>query len=884
MSTFDEINLGDSPQLNLSFGDTGTKGTGSSFGFGSWGGSWGNTTSKWDFNAADTGNTDIADTSKDTKDTSLDAGDSGMWSFGSNKKNKKKTTTAGFEFALGVVDESKEDETSRTAEADNWGGFAPAGGKAKKDKKKGAFEDIGTEPNLSGIGTALEEPTAAAEDSWTAWGTASSKKDKKKGKKGAGEETAPISPPPPVAPTEVPPDDGWGAFNNTKKNKKKSKNANAEEHIEEPLVVADPALGPEADNGWGSLNGKKDKKKGNKNLVEEQHQETEPAEKETNVGADFGWGNFDTAKKNKKKVNANPFGMQVSESIVEKEPDPENDLSFDFGSKKGKKGKKGVTEDFTKIEPAVTVAPEVELGMDDDWGAFGSKKDKKKGKKGTVEDATNPDKVNAIQALDLDHFDDSGWGSTTKNDKKGKKDLFSEGQEDPLVTAEHEADAHIVGVDDWTNSWGSADKKGKKGKKPSTAAEAQKLDKVAPPAPAEPETSTFDSWGTATKAKKGKKGKTFDPDPPIVAVPDQSEENVDPFEMDFGGWGLSAKDKKKKEKEREKEKKDIETKEKAEWEEKEEKEQAEQEEKESAEKDKAKIKTKPGKKGKAMATETSKTKDLMADSVPDFAPAAVEEEVSWGMWAGSAKKDKTKNGKNSLPVVPPPVPTPPAQGLTPEPELIPGLDDIGDNDWASFAPGKSKGKKDGITASKSTKAAEAKTAKKSTKDKAEYSPTEPSKDDLRKKESPKDESAAKATKSLWGGMGATSTAKSKIGKAKEAEKPKDLIGLDDFLDDDVIGFSEEAAPTSTKKGFKAKGDGKPGSKDVGTKKSSDDALLDDLLEVGDEQLASVMDEVEGQKDDAWNFWGGGRRRQVARRQMSFQRRLPSRPQPIRRAR
>lgn len=864
MGTFDDINLGDSPQLNLSFGDTGTKGTGSSFDFGSWGGSWGNTTSKWEINAADTGNTDIADTSKDTKDTSLDGGESGIWSFGSNKKNKKKTTTAGFEFALGAVDESKEDETSRTAEADNWGPFAPSGGKAKKDKKKSAFEDIGTEPDLSGIGTGLEEPTAAAEDSWTAWGTASSKKDKKKGKKGAGEETVSISPPPPVAPKEVSPDDGWGAFNNTKKNKKKSKNANAEEHIEEPLVVADPALEPEADNGWGSLNGKKDKRKGNKNLVEEQHQETEPGEKETNVGAGFGWGNFDTAKKDKKKVNANPFGMQVSESIVEKEPDPENDLSFDFGGKKGKKGKKGATEDFTKIEPAVTVAPEFELGMDDGWGAFGSKKDKKKGKKGTVEDATKSDKVNAIQALDLDPFDDSGWGSNTKNDKKGKKDLFSEGQEDPLATAEHEADAHTVGVDDdWTNSWGSADKKGKKGKKAGTAVEAQKLDKVAPPPPAEPEPSTFDSWGTATKAKKGKKGKNLDSDPPIVAVPDQPEENVDPFEVDFGGWGLSAKDKKKKEKEREKEKKDIETREKAEREEKEkeEKEQAEQDEKESAEKDKAKIKTKAGKKGKAIGTEISKTKDLMADSVPDFAPAAVEEEVSWGMWPGSAKKDKIKNGKNALPVVPPPVPTPPAQGLTPEPELelIPGLDDVEDDEWASLAPAKSKAKKDGNTASKSTKAGEAKTAKKSTKDKAEYSPTEPSKDDLRKKESPKDESAAKATKSFWGGMGTTSTAKSKIGKAKDAEKPKDLMGLEDLLDDEVIGITEEAAPTWTKKGFKTKGDSKLGSKDVGTKKSSDDALLEDLLEVGDEQLASVMDEVEGKKDDAWNFWGGSKK-------------------------
>ena len=860
MGTFDDINLGDSPQLNLSFGDTGTKDTGNSFDFGNWGGSWGNTTSKWDFNTADTGNTDMTDNSKDTKDTSLDSGESGIWGFGSNKKNKKKTTTAGFDFALGALDERKEDEAPKIAEADNNGPFAPAGGKAKKDKKKSAFEDIGTEPGLSGIGTALEEPTAAAEDSWTAWGTASTKKDKKKGKKVAVEENAPTFSLPTVAPKEISPDDDWGAFN-TKKNKKKSKNANAEEHIEESSVMLESAMEPEADNGWGSLNGKKDKKKGKKPLVEEQHQETETGEKGTNVGADFGWSSFDTAKKNKKKVNATSFGTQLSESVMEKEFDPEDDLSFDFSGKKGKKGKKGATEESTKIEPAVTVVPEVEPGMGDDLGAFGSKKEKKKGRKGAGEDATKTDKVNTIQGPDLEPFDDSGWGSTTKNEKKGKRDFFSEGQEDPLVTVGHEADGHIVGVDDdWTNGWGSADKKGKNGKKAGTAFEAQNPDKVAPPQPTEPEPSTFDPWDTATKAKKGKKGKAFGSDPPFVAVSDQPEKSVDPFEVDFGGWGLSAKDKKKKEKEREKEKKDIEAREEAEREEKEkeEKEREEQEQKEWAEKDKVKIKTKPSKKGKATATETSKTKDLMADSVPDFAPAAVEE-VSWGMWAGSAKKDKTKGGKNAPPVVPPPVPTPPAQGLTPEPELIPGLDDAGDDDWASFAPAKSKGKKDSNPPSKPAKAGEAKTAKKLSKDRAEYSPPEPSKDDLKKKESPKDESAAKATKSLWGGLGTTSTAKSKTNKAKDAEKAQDLVGLDDLLDDEVIGIAEEPAATSTKKGFKTKGDIKLGSKDVGAKKSSDDALLEGLLYVGDEQLASVMDEAEGKKDDAWDFWGGSKK-------------------------
>ena len=85
------------------------------------------------------------------------------------------------------------------------------------------------------------------------------------------------------------------------------------------------------------------------------------------------------------------------------------------------------------------------------------------------------------------------------------------------------------------------------------------------------------------------------------------------------------------------------------------------------------------------------------------------------------------------------------------------------------------------------------------------------------------------------------------------------MGLDNFLDDEVIGITEEPVHTSTKRGFKFKDDSKLGSKDFGSKKSSDDALLEDLLDVGDEQLASVMDGAEGKKDDAWNFWGGAKK-------------------------
>lgn len=868
--TFDEINLGDSPKLDLSFGDTGTKAIGNSFGLGGWGVSgWGTTTSKWDFNAADTGGTDITEKPKDTKDSLSEGGDTSIWSFGSNKKNKKKTTStsAGFDFGLGTLDENKVDETTKTAEADDWGTFAPAGGKAKKDKKKNAFEDIGAEPDISGLGTALEEPTTTAGDSWSAWGTASTKKDRKKGKKG-DEEVPSVPPQPLAAPKDPPAEDDWGGFG-SKKTKKKGKTAITGEHLEEPLVAvgakAEPAA--EADDGWGSFNTKKDKKKGKKTQAEEQDQVTtgiETAGKEPDAASQFEWGDFDSSKKGKKKGNTATFGTQIPENLVEKELDPEPDLSFDFGGKKGKKGKKGMAEDPPK-ELAAAVMDEIEPPVDDGWGAFGTKKDKNKSKKGVAKGPARTEDPNIIQIPESDPLDDFGWG-TTRNDKREKKDLIFEVQDDPNLAVAPGAAAETSVLDsDWVSGWGSTDKKNKKGKK-AGAVDSKKVDTAPPPpppAPVEPEPSILDSWGTTSKGKKGKKTKAAEPDPPIVAVPDPPEDKVDTFEEEFGGWGLSAKDRKKKEKEREKEreKEKIEEEEREreeqEQREKEEQEQRDKEEREKAEKDRTKNKTKTGKKGK-VTTENSKIKDLVADSIPDTMPAAVEED-SWGIWGNSGKKDKTRGGKSAMPEIPPPVPTPPAQGLTPEPELIPGLDDVDDGGWGSLAPAKSKGKKDIKTKSKPTKAEDARAANKASKDKAENVPADSYKDFSKTRDVAEEESAANAAKSFWGGVGITSTAKSKTSKDKdkEAEKAKEPLDLDDFLDDEVIGLVEEPAPAFNKKGSKSKADsktGKVGSKDSAKKKNSDEALLEDLLELGEEQLAEAMDEAEG-KDDAWSFWG-----------------------------
>ncbi|KAL8687034.1 MAG: hypothetical protein Q9218_006681, partial [Villophora microphyllina] len=128
-NTFDEISLDDTPRINLSFGtETDTKTAGSGFGFGGWGSSW-NTS-----NALGTGATDITD--------SNNTGDSGIWSFG---KNKKKTTgSLGFDFGnFDAVNETPETQATAGGEQDDWatGGFTASGKKNKKNKKT-ALDDF----------------------------------------------------------------------------------------------------------------------------------------------------------------------------------------------------------------------------------------------------------------------------------------------------------------------------------------------------------------------------------------------------------------------------------------------------------------------------------------------------------------------------------------------------------------------------------------------------------------------------------------------------------------------------------------------------------------------------------------------------------------------
>ncbi|KAL8938145.1 MAG: hypothetical protein Q9216_004047 [Gyalolechia sp. 2 TL-2023] len=916
-NAFEDINLGgDTPQLDLNFGtDAGIKGSGAGFGFGAggWGSSW-DTGNRWGFGGTGNGATDTADLNKDASEP---LEDTGAWSFG--KKNKKTTTTAsGFDFGdLGNLDEGGEPQANAGGDQDEWTtGFTAANKKGKKNKKN-VIEDSSNATDTTAIGTAVTEPTTA-DDSWSPWGASTSKKDKNKKKKNEPEppmNDVPLvpPPPPPAPPAEPSADDMWNSFG-TKPKKKNNKKGAIEEptKVEEPIVVV-PEPEAEADVGWGSFGNKKDKKKGKKDAAEEKKFEPEPvvvvgdaesefkaepdldwgfsskkekkkgkkdadddksqkpavAEPQKDDDLDLGWGGFGTGKKDTKKGKKD--ATEGSKAPITVVPDPEPEPSFGwggFGTKKvNKKGKKAVEEDQFKVDDIAPVVtdPDPISGMG--WGSFGNKKDQQKAPAGAFEDYNEEldfGKGPELDAVVEDSFG-AGWGSTTKKGKKDKKGGIMEVKEDTFSAlgsvAATEA-ANKTADDDWTN-WAGDKKKDKKGKKGlGDATKEEALPPPPPPVPEVPAASSTDIWGSSKKDKKGKKGKiTSEPEPAIVQVPEPPPpEKEEVIEEDWGNFGLSPKDKKKKEKEKEKQKKEQEANAKKELEELEMLEKEEAERKEREEKEKEKIKS--GKKGKASATTaTSKAKDLLAGSVPDTSTVA-EDDFTSSIWGSSKKDSKKKTGKKESALdVPPPVPTPPAQGLTPPPED--DLDDLIDGGWGSFGTAKDTNKKD---IKKLSKADELKASKTTSKDKA---------DEQDKKA--KEETPAKAARSFWGGMASTSTGKSKSTKEKEKEKDKTAndLDLDAYLDpDEIVDIIEEEPPP--KKGSKSKtGDSKiskTASKDDKASKASAsdkkakagaeiDALLDDFDEFDETSKTAETGKgkAEEKKSDAWGFWGSSKK-------------------------
>ncbi|CAO1605005.1 hypothetical protein XANCAGTX0491_008543 [Xanthoria calcicola] len=906
---FSDINLGDSPQIDISFGkDFAPKGQGTDFGFGAWGSNWdtANTTNTFGGGA---GAFDI------NGNASGDTGDAGAWSFGGTKKTKKTTTTSGFEF--GNLNTLEEDQTTAGAAQDDWAsGFGTSGKKSKKNSKKSALDDSSEGNDVAAIGTAVTEPSAV-DNSWGSWGP---KKDKTKKKKGELEATPPVPPPPPAATVEPPADDASSAFG--AKGKRKGKKGAVEEppevaptgdveygafgakkdkkgkkdpvdetkkFDEDPIVtVGDSQLDfeaeAEADFGWG-YSGKKSKKKVTKGAeAEKDPGPPEVVVPDQEADAGFGWGDFSTGKKDKRKGKGNMIEPEKNKEpaiMVVPNPEPETDLGWgSFGPKKEKKkGRKAVEELDQKDDDTVAIGTDPDPIVHGGWAGFDTKKTTKKGKGGTTVDVI--EETHVTQMLDPDplHEDtfDAGWGTSTTTTKKGKKDKkggVTAVKEDLVSVVDSSAatEAPKFADDDWMN-FGNDKKKDKKGKK-GTA------DEGLPPPPPPPgipdfhETSTVDPWASSTTSKKDKKGKKGEP--AIIGVPDFSEDKKG--EDESGTFGLTASEKKKKEKVKLKER-EKEEKEKKEWEEQEERDREEQEERdreEQEEKDREEQeerdreeeqekkekereeekKAKPGKKGKTAAA--SKTKDLMTDSVPDTMPTL--EEDAWGTssnW-GSFKKDtKKKGGKKDNPFeVPPPVPTPPAQGLTPPPES--NLDEIAEDEWGSFAPAKEKdkGKKD---FKKLSKADDSKAGRISSKESGEE-----------KKKETVEETPAKAARSFWGGMTTTASARPKTAKEKEADKAAEELDFDAELDlDEIVDIIEEEPPP--KKGSKSKAADskllKSSSKDdKASKKSKADAEMDALIDFDGPdakdnkgKTADSSSKGEEKKADAFSFRGSSKK-------------------------
>lgn len=793
------------------------------------GNSW-NTPNGLDTYGAAVPNTDITDT---FNSTAMDEGSA--WDFSDTKKKKKQTPISGFGFGNfdsfeTAEQQSKLDDTKDEGNSGWDGAFTSMGKKDKKNKKKAATDDTSKEPAAIVTDSAVTDSLNHAEDAFSPTTTTSSKNNRKKGKKNSLDasigELPPVVQPPP--PSEAPVEEEWGSFNAGKDKKKGKKGA-----IPEPEKQQEPSmdLGGEADldfsSGWGFA--KKEKKKGKK-IEELVVPEVEAPtvvpmpEPEIEQEKESVW-NFGGKKSKKPKKGAEEESNSFEPPTVPTTSEPiDEGGGWDFGTSKKdkKKGKKIVpeaSEEREQKELLVEEFLEPDPLADAAWNSFGTKNNKKKGNKDALEESTPADDKNIVEVPEIEPIVEETFPSfVRKKDKKNKKGL-AEVKEDPAAVVESiaaVAATDFVGDTNWMD-WGNTDKKkDKKGIKGMEKNEEEEVLTSPPPPPAVPdipEPFSFGGWASSKKEKKGKNAKAAGVEPPLIPVPDPMTNFLaDDNEGDWGGsWGFPGRDKKKKEEE---EREMREEEERLQAEKEEEKQMAEK----AKEKEKQKEKPKAGKKGKASATAAaSKAKDVAIESNAD---ANLNTEAdTWGTFGASKAKDKKKGGrKDAVLDPPPPAPTPPAQGLTPEPtpepfaDTVPAFDDYDNNNsWGSVAPPKAKGKKDGKKAGKAGETkAESKISKDETGDTA-FDFLRDNEQDGWGKSVLEEETPAKTGRGFWG-IGAGSTAKSKLSKDKEKEKEKaaaeakkaeeaaqDLIDLDGKLDDDpLMDLLDEPAPKSFK--------------------------------------------------------------------------------------
>lgn len=422
-----------------------------------------------------------------------------------------------------------------------------------------------------------------------------------------------------------------------------------------------------------------------------------------------------------------------------------------------------------------------------------------------------------------------------------------------------------LGLDDLSNSRGFGMKNDQK-KSPSF--EANRAEIAFPKTTANlGATDTFMTEGHVkreTGSKKGKKGKAAEPTFPSFEHPETPMGDFTGLEFDERRSWESPTDKNRREAEQQEEEKRKEI---------EEKQAIEATKK--AEMEKAEKKVKPGKKGRL------KTKDLSTGSAPEVIPSSC-------IWEPS---DTIK--PNLISEAPPPAPTPPRQGFTPEPDpsSISGLNDGVDDYWGGgFQASSWEDRKD-------TNKEVSKGNKKVGKAKAEEMTGGVFPKDKTKAVT-KEEPSAKEAQLFWNeGQTAMTMKKSKASKEKEkAEGEKNPFEFDDNMDMD-LGWNVDPLETinesvltkgsksketnlskATSKNSKESDKASKISDKKGKKKKGGDAKVDDAEAPGvvvlpvtpvifsdfNNQAKDETGKDDGNEKDAnadpWTFWGSTKKK------------------------
>lgn len=437
------------------------------------------------------------------------------------------------------------------------------------------------------------------------------------------------------------------------------------------------------------------------------------------------------------------FGVAKKDKESPKGFDKSHDLTdpTSKASKKDKKKKKEVTlgvGDQVTRSSKLEPENESETKFEKDELSWGFQDDTKTSKGASTESEK-------FEFLNFEGVEVPSFGKPDK--KKGNKtDLDTAWQGDSLDFLDTTKPG--AEFDDFSSTWIAGTKKTHKG-----TSEVKGSEAAIPEIKESTEVTSTAPTELQAKKERGKKVKKSKPavDNTVVSPETVMEKIADLEECTWDDWGSRSQGKDKNE--------------------------PDEQEKEDK-------KTKSGRKGKL------KSKELLAGSTPDEVFIEPDNFTPWG------------DAKKSLMNAPPPAPSPPRQGLSPEPTTssISGLNGTADEYWATiptiYQPPNSKSKKDVKKADNSQWAA------KGWNDLTEEFNEESLKD------SSKEETLADATGNFWGFGSKTTKSKASREKekgeaAKKQEEEANLIDLQDSTNASLGGWKldpiDDSAVTKSSK-------------------------------------------------------------------------------------